>query len=191
MNAKAPIFTGLPKIHKDNIPIRPLVNFTTATGLKTAKPLVRLIKDKLQLQNNHSIVNNTDFINRVKSVELQPNHKLASFDITDLYTNIPVKDTLKILRNNLSDSCCMNTQMINELINLLEVVLKQNYFTFDGLFYFQDDGLAMGSPLSGLLADIYLNFYENTHMLNNNIYAKKIIFYARYVDCLLYTSRCV
>ena len=117
-----------------------------------------------------SIVKNTDFINRVKSVELQPKHKLASLDITDLYTNIPVIDTLQILRNNLSDSRCMNTQMINELINLLEVVLKQNYFTFDGLFYFQDGGLAMGSPLSVLLADIYLNFYENTHKLNTVSY---------------------
>ena len=65
----------------------------------------------------------------------------------------------------------MNTQTINELINLLEVVLKQNYFTFNGSFYIQDDGIAMGSPLSGLLADIYLNYYENTHLLNNNIYA--------------------
>lgn len=49
INAKAPIFTGLPKIHKHNIPVRPLVNFTTAPGFKTAKPLVRLIKDHLQL----------------------------------------------------------------------------------------------------------------------------------------------
>ena len=81
----------------------------------------------------------------------------------------------------------MNTQTINELINLLEVILKQNYFTFNGSFYIQNDGLAMGSPLSGLLADIYLFYYENTHLLNNNIYANKIIFYARYVDAVSYT----
>ena len=39
-----------------------------------------------------------------------------------------------------------------------------------------------GSPLSGLLADIYLNFYENTFMFSNNIHKHNIIFYARYVD---------
>ena len=37
-------------------------------------------------------------------------------------------------------------------------------------------------PLSGLLADIYLDFYENNYILNNNIFANNIIFYGRYVD---------
>ena len=82
-----------------------------------------MIKDNLQLRNNHSINNNNNFINEIKSVELQPNHKVASFDITNLYTNIPIIDTLQILRNNLSDNSCMNTQTIKKLINLLEVVL--------------------------------------------------------------------
>ena len=41
----------------------------------------------------------------------------------------------------------------------------------------------MGSPLSGLLADIYLNNYENKFIFNNNnILLKNIIFYGKYVD---------
>ena len=43
-------------------------------------------------------------------------------------------------------------------------------------------GLAMGSPLSGLLADIYLNYYENMNIISNKLYKNKIIFYCRYVD---------
>ena len=62
-------------------------------------------------------------------------------------------------------------------------MLKQNYFTFDGKFFEQGEGFAMGSPLSGLLADIYLNFYENNYLLSNcNSYHDKIISYTRYVD---------
>lgn len=182
INAKAPIFTGLPKIHKPNTPIRPLVNFTTAPGFKTAKNLARLIADNLQLNNDHSITNNIDFINKIKTVKLKPNYKLVSFDIVDLYTNIPTDETLQLLRDNLHNNASISAQMIDELIDLLKVILMQNYFTFNGSFYSQDDGLAMGSPLSGLLADVYLNFYENTYLLNNNIYANKIIFYSRYVD---------
>ena len=108
--------------------------------------------------------------------------KVFSLDIVDLYTNIPTDVTLKLLKDNLRINASMSAQAIDELIDLLKVILNQNYFTFNGLFYSQDDGLAMGSPLSGLLADIYLNFYENTHLLNNNIYANKIKFYSRYVD---------
>ena len=107
---------------------------------------------------------------------------MASFDIINLYTNIPVTETLQILRNNLFESNKLNAEMIEELMGLLEVILGQNYFTFNDQFYSQRDGLAMGSPLFGLLADIYLNFYENTFMFFNNIHKHNIIFYARYVD---------
>ena len=89
-----------------------------------------------------------------------------------LYTNIPVRETLQVLRNNLFESNKLNAQMIEQLMSLLEVILGQNYFTFDDQFYSQRDDLAMGSPLSGLLADIYLNFYENTFMFSNNIRVK-------------------
>ena len=47
-------------------------------------------------------------------------------------------------------------QKINELIKLLTVVLEQNYFTFDNGFFTQDDGLAMGSPLSGPVSYTHL-----------------------------------
>ena len=81
INAKAPIFTGLPKIHKPHTPIRPLVNFTTAPGFKTSKILAKLIKENLQLKNNHSLTNNTDFINKIKNVKLKP----VSYTHLDVY----------------------------------------------------------------------------------------------------------
>ena len=80
-------------------------------------------------------------------VKLKPNYKLVSFDIVDLYTNIPTEVTLKLLKDNLRINASMSAQMIDELIDLLKVILMQNYFTFNGLFYSQDDGLAMGLSL--------------------------------------------
>ena len=44
INAQAPRFTGLPKIHKENVPIRPLINYTSAPTYKTAKKLAQIIK---------------------------------------------------------------------------------------------------------------------------------------------------
>jgi len=77
-------------------------------------------------------------------------------------------------------------------MELLELVFKeQNYFTFNNQIYQQTDGLAMGSPLSGILAEIYLNHFENNFIFSDNNKTKdKIIFYSRYVDdiCLLYSG---
>ena len=51
----APKFTGSPKIHKQGILIKPLVNFTTAAEFKTSKTLYKIMKSSIRLQNNHSI----------------------------------------------------------------------------------------------------------------------------------------
>ena len=65
----------------------------------------------------------------------------------------------------------------------MEVILKQNYFIFKDRYFIQEEGLAMGSHLSGLLSDVYLNHYENTYLLSdNNKLHNQIIFYTRYVD---------
>ena len=103
--------------------IRPLVNFTTAPGFKAAKKLVALISDNIQLQNNRSIINSMDFINKVRNIQLLPTYKLASFDIVNLYTNIPVNQTLDILYNNLIKSNKLDAQSINELICILSCLL--------------------------------------------------------------------
>lgn len=59
---------------------------------------------------------------------------------------------------------------------LVNVILKQNYLTFYEKFFAQIEGLAMGLPLTGLIADIYLNNYENTCLLtNNNKFLNRII----------------
>lgn len=183
INAEAPQFTGLPKIHKPNIPIRPLVNFTTAPSYKVSKKLAQIIKSSINLKNNHSTKNCIEFIDKLKDIQIKPNFRIASFDIVDLYTNIPVQDTITILKSNLNEANIRSSEEINEITALLEVILNQNYFIFDGNYYIQKKGLAMGSPLSGLLADIYLNHYENTHMFSSaNKLHNKIISYTRYVD---------
>ena len=96
---------------------------------------------------------------------------------------MPVHDTISIVKDLLIEGEKLNHKQIDELILLLNVLLKQNYFTFNNNFYLQEFGLAMGSPLSGLLADLYLHHFENTYMFSeNNKFCNNIKFYARYVD---------
>uniref|UniRef100_A0A1B6C8J6 Reverse transcriptase domain-containing protein n=1 Tax=Clastoptera arizonana TaxID=38151 RepID=A0A1B6C8J6_9HEMI len=183
INPAAPELRGLPKVHKEGVPIRPLVNYTSAPSYKIAKKLEKIIKTNMVLERNYSLSNSYDLINEIKDSDVKMHHILASFDITSLYTNIPVDETLDILHDKLNQSSSLLPEAIDELINLLKEILKQNYFMFQGEFYSQSDGLAMGSPLSGILSDVYLNFIENKFILSeNNKYRSKIIFYHRYVD---------
>ena len=182
MNPRAPVLNGLPKIHKENIPIRPVVDYTTAPAYKLAKKLQRVIKAGVILKENFSIKNTYDFINKTKNVKVSSSHKMSSLDITNMYANIPVDDTISILERNLKTSKIYSAEVVDDILKLLKVVLKQNYFTFNGKYYLQTEGLAMGSPLSGLLADVFMNHFERKYIMSNPAYKNKILAYYRYVD---------
>lgn len=182
-NPQAPILRGLPKIHKPSVPIRPLVNFMPSPAYRVAKKLDKIIRNEIVLENSHSIKNSFELIDELKNKEIKGNHKLVSFDIVNLYTNIPVHETISILQENLQKNSKLSVKALDELIILTKLVLTQNYFRFQNDFYIQKEGLAMGSPLSSILAEIFLNHIENKHLFTEaNRYREKMVFYYRYVD---------
>ena len=57
---------------------------------------------------------------------------------------------------------------------------SETHFLFNGKFYDQVDGVAMGSPLAPILANLFLGFHEETWL--NNFDKADILLYRRYVD---------
>ena len=78
-----------------------------------------------------------------------------------MHTNIPINETVEITINLLFKTKKLSYENINELKLLLNTILNQNYFHFIDKFYIQNKGLGMGNPLSGSLADIFINHLEN------------------------------
>ena len=82
-----------------------------------------------------------------------------------------------LLKNN-------NTQITQQIITLIKVVLSQNYFTFQNKIYQPQKGEAKGSPISSTITEIFLQYLEDTH-IKQLIDSKNIIFYTRYADNIL------
>ena len=77
---------------------------------------------------------------------------MASFDVTSLFTNIPVDETIEIISNHIFANC-MYFEGFNcpQFIKLLSLCVKNCHFTFTGgRIYQQIEGVAMGSPLAPL-----------------------------------------
>jgi hypothetical protein len=68
-----------------------------------------------------------------------------------------------------------------QIITFLHTILKQNDFEFQETIYHLSKGIAMGSPISGTMAEIFLQHTENKH-IKQLLDSKNIIFYTRYVD---------
>jgi retron-type reverse transcriptase len=92
---------------------------------------------------------------------------VVTFDIKDLYINIPITETLAITKQLLFEH--NEEQITTQILMLLESVLQQNYY-FQNT-YQPEKGVSMGSPISNTVAEIFLQYLENTYLSRNKSYS--------------------
>ena len=108
---------------------------------------------------------------------------MASLDVDGLFNNISLDETIDICVKKLFKTPDTLVKGIskNDLRNLLNLVTKVSFFTFNNKFYIQVDDVALGSPLGQILANIFLSHHEE-NWLNKCPIEFKPSFYRRYVD---------
>ncbi len=157
-----PKFYGSPKIHKKDIPMRPIVSSIGSLSYKTDKFIARIIK-ALMGKNDHHVNSTKDMIQRLKNRTIGPNECHVSFDIVALFSNMPVETALEITKRGLENDPTLadrTTLSISSIMKLLEFCVENTYFMFNGEFYIQLQGAAMGSPVSPILANIFMEHFE-------------------------------
>ena len=90
---------------------------------------------------------------------------MVSFDVTSLYTNILIIDTLNIIIDYVhsDDQFARKTAITQDkFVDLVNLVLTTTWYTFNSQFYQQTDGVAMGGPAFSTTAEIYMQVHENT-----------------------------
>ena len=83
---------------------------------------------------------------------------MVYFDVSSLFTNVPLDSTFDtIITTRIYDKEEIITQLSrSELIQMLTLCTKQVPFSFNDDIYIQQDGVAMGSPLGSVLANIFM-----------------------------------
>ncbi|BHF84500.1 hypothetical protein SprV_0902765100 [Sparganum proliferum] len=109
---------------------------------------------------------------------IQPDEIMVFFDVTSLFTSIPPNLAREVLRKRLEETYdeTRNALKIEHLMRLFEFC-QQTFFTFAGETYEQIKGTPMGSPVSGLVAELVLQELEKIAFLQ-----PEPVFCRRYVD---------
>ena len=174
------ILYGLPKVHKLLVPLRPIFSACGTPTFKLAKHLVSLLAPLTV--NDYTVKNSYQFADDIRKFEVKDGMFMASFDVENLFTNIPVKETIDIYIESLFRNCTTVAGIAKSCFrSMLEISVLNSYFIFDQKLYQQVDGVGMGLPLGPTFANAFLCYHEQ-HWLDNCPLKFRPVYFRRYVD---------
>ena len=95
--AGSPKFYGLPKIHKEEMPLRSIVSSIGAASYETSKELANILK-QLVGKSIYHVHNTQDFIQQIKDIKLQEDQCMVYFDLKALFTSVSIKSAINTIK---------------------------------------------------------------------------------------------
>ena len=112
-----------------------------------AKELANIIHT-LDGPSPHHLKNTHHFVQHIKEAKVGSEEVMTSYDVKALFISVPVDPFINIVKQKIQQDPLLSqrTNMsIMQIITLLELLLKNTYFLFQGKYYKQVHGAAMGS----------------------------------------------
>ena len=170
---------GIAKVHKTNVPLRPVVSMVGTPEYKLAKYVDNLIKS--HIPNTYLLRSTENFIERLKECPCNNKNTMVSFDVVSLFTNVPLAETIELVIKRLYDNNNSNAIPFEKSVfRQLMFMATQGLFIYNDKLYKQIDGVTMGSPLGPTLANFFLGCLEEKIFKHNCNVVPKL--YLRYID---------
>ena len=199
---KIPFAYFLPKIHKLDqnilnnlantanntleikVPGRPIISQCNGPLENIGRFLDYFLLPIVKVQDTY-LSDTGDFIRTIESIQIGNNHILVTYDITSLYTNLKFTEIINSVKRALNAHADMIYEIkrpeTESLIEILEIILSKNEFTFNKKCFRQIVGVSMGAVASPEICDIAIHEHiEN--ILKSFQYRNKIIFHKRMRD---------
>ena len=114
-------------------------------------------------KTTHNITNSKHLASEMTCVMIEQDEMFLSHDVVSLFTNTPIDDTLHIIRKRLEEDSTLKlrtTLQVGDIMELLQFIVTTTYFSFRGTIYQQKFGTAMGSPVSPVIANLFMEWLE-------------------------------
>ena len=100
-------YYGLPKVHKKDTPLRPIVSSIGSVTYETVKELSRILKP-LVGRSPHHVRNNQDFMHSLEEIIVETEECMMSFDVKALFTSISIQPALKIIKKLMEEDTSLH-----------------------------------------------------------------------------------
>ena len=180
------------KVHKDQVPLRPVVSMVGTSEYNLAKYLDQLIKpyipDTYLLQSTDA--SSVFVIERLKQFSINSDNTVVSFDVVSLFTNVPLAETIELIIDRLYSQDNSNTRPVTT-----DIFFKFMYSTTQGLFMYksklhkQIDDVTTGCPLGPTLANLFLGCIDQKLFENKSDFLPSVnLCYIDDIYCTLDTE---
>jgi hypothetical protein len=177
-----PQFHCIPKVHKTEWSLRPIIPSHSWVTKKSSQVADFLLRQCLKEAIPWCVESTREVMQRLEALppSLSDQVWLVTGDVGAFYTNVPIDETIENISNALGDKSFegIPTDMLD---SLLRIVMKNNVFEFNGTFYHQVEGVAMGTSCAPAFANLSLGFKERA---SGQIVVGDtgLRFYVRYMD---------
>ena len=97
------------------------------------------------LKKSHCISDSFTFAKTMQNLDIDPNVFMCSFDVSSLFTNVPLDETIKICSEALYDQSDSQPVIPKDvLVELMKSAASSVEFSFNNTMYKQTDGVAIG-----------------------------------------------
>ena len=178
VGSQIPRLYGLAKVHKNGTPLRPIVSMPGSAYQGIAKKIAAW----LALVPECCINTSTQKMNNELRKNVGENDVLISFDVSSLYTNVPVNESIEYCAELLFKKIAIQSIDKDTFIKLAKLACCDVVFMSHDGVYVQKDGLAMGSPPAPHLANGWMSQFDP-------IIKDKSSLYERYMDDIVCNVR--
>ena len=171
-------FYMLRKMHKDPKKLRPIVSGCNGPTERISNFLDTLLQPAMKATPSY-IRDSKQFINLLESTTLPQDTILLTIDVTSLYTNIPQTEGIQACIDTLRDFNLPHKPPDDVIEMLMTYILEYNTFEFNGEYFQQTCGTAMGTKMAPAFATLFMHQLEQS-FLSTQTY--KPLIWIRYID---------
>ena len=185
---QCPHMYGRPKVHKEGAPLRPIISMRGSLFAPVSRYLADILSVYRKTGDSY-IGNSVELVDRIRGTHGFEKGVLVSFDVKNLFPNVPLAEAIEVIKSHLmSDDSLPSRTCLNveTLVELIRFCLTKCYFQLRDAFFIMSDGVAMGSSLSGVVANLYMFYFEK--MARESALERGLTvptFWVRFVDDVL------
>ena len=172
------------KIHKPGVPFRPIVSQSKSFQKPLAKHLAKILTPLLE-SFSPAHLRDSVHLKEVLLAEADPKLPFLSLDVEALFTNVPVEPLLDFLKRKHEQGGVPLREgyTIDGILDLIRLCCTSTVFSFNGKYYRQKQGVAMGSPFAPIIACLYMEFFETEFRLS--LHGLQPSLWLRYIDDII------